>query len=500
MTLPKILLIDDEETNVRVLSMSLRADGYEVLTANSGEEGLDVFEKEAPPIVLTDIKMPGMSGLEVLKSIKARQPDTEVIIITGHGDIDSAIEALHYGASDFISKPIRDQAISIALKRAGEKLNIRQQLKRHTDELESMVREMKRRSDFQARLIKNSNDGIVATDSDWRVVIFNPGAENIFGYTQAEIVSKMDARDFYPPEIVAMFHQEAAQKKDADWHETMISTKDGNKIPVRFSGTVMFEGNQIVGSVAFFQDLREIKKLEAELIQSERLAAIGQTVAGMAHGIKNILHGFKGGSYLMNIGIDKNDSVKLKAGFKMLQKNIDRTSMLVMDLLSYAKERTPDYQNCSPNEIVYDVCEMMGKIAEENDVQIVKSFARDIGRVSMDPRTVQRALVNLVSNAIDACAMDHSPAKQYRIEIKTILKEDEQIEFVVSDNGCGMTDEVKAKLFTSFFSTKGSGGTGLGLLVTRKVVEESGGSIDVVSQPGVGTTFTVRLPYMKIKG
>ncbi|MFC1516760.1 response regulator, partial [Thermodesulfobacteriota bacterium] len=113
----KILLIDDEEGNVRVLSMSLRSDGYDVATAFSGEEGLEVFNNESPDIVLTDLKMPGVSGLEVLKKVKEDSPETEVIIITGHGDIDSAIEALQYGASDFINKPIRDEGLTIALKR-----------------------------------------------------------------------------------------------------------------------------------------------------------------------------------------------------------------------------------------------------------------------------------------------------------------------------------------------------------------------------------------------
>ena len=102
----KILLIDDEEDILRVLSISLRADGYDVMTAGSGEEGLDIYEKEVPDIVLTDIKMPGMDGIEVLSRIKEQERDSEVIIITGHGDIDNAIEALKYGASDFINKPV----------------------------------------------------------------------------------------------------------------------------------------------------------------------------------------------------------------------------------------------------------------------------------------------------------------------------------------------------------------------------------------------------------
>ena len=149
----KILLIDDEEDIVRVLSMSLKSDGYDVVSALSGKEGLDVFKKESPDIILTDIKMPGMDGIEVLKKVKEINSETEVIIITGHGDIDTAIEALHYGASDFINKPVRDEALSIALHRAKDKIDIRLKLKEYTDDLENMVKlateEVKRKSDFQ---------------------------------------------------------------------------------------------------------------------------------------------------------------------------------------------------------------------------------------------------------------------------------------------------------------------------------------------------------------
>jgi len=179
----KILLIDDEEDILRVLSMSLRSDGHDVVTANSGEEGLAVFGKESPGIILTDIRMPGMDGLEVLRRIKALNPDVEVIIITGHGDVDAAIESLQHGASDFINKPVKDRALSIALKRAEEKLGIRRQLKEYTDDLENMVtiatEEFERKSNFQAKLIRSSNDGIVATDDEGSV--FSGCSANIRG-------------------------------------------------------------------------------------------------------------------------------------------------------------------------------------------------------------------------------------------------------------------------------------------------------------------------------
>ena len=198
----QILIIDDEPANVRVLSMLLESDGYEVLAAYNGEEGLSVFEENAPHIVMTDIRMPGIDGIEVLRRIKKSDPDTEVIIITGHGDIDSAVEALQHGASDFINKPVRDEALGVALKRAEEKIAIRARLEAYTSDLETMVtiatEEFQRKSNFQEKLIQSSEDAIIATDETWGVVIYNPGAKRIFGYTKTE-VSRSDVRHLYPP-------------------------------------------------------------------------------------------------------------------------------------------------------------------------------------------------------------------------------------------------------------------------------------------------------------
>ena len=498
----KILLIDDEAANVRVLSMSLRSDGYAVVTAYSGEEGLAQFEREKPDIVITDIRMPGMDGLEVLRQIKAMQPEAEIIIITGHGDIDAAIEALQYGASDFINKPIRDEALAIALNRAREKLEIRSQLRAYTEDLETMVRiateEFERKSNFQAKLIRSSNDGIVATDDEWRIVIFNPGAEKIFGYAKSEVVRRIDVRDLYPEDIRGIFDEQAVyNKSDMPWIETRIRSKNGEQIPVRFSGNFLREKNRMMGSVAFFQDLREIKRLERELVKSERLAAIGQTVAGMAHCIKNILHGFKGGSYLVNVGIDKNNSDKLKNGWQMIQRNITRTSDLVLDLLSYSKEREPEYENCLPNEIVDDVCELLKDGAHDHGVDIIKDFSPSVGAMMLDGRTVYRSLMNLVSNAIDACILDENIVKNHWVRVRTVREDSGFVRFEVEDNGAGMRDEVRSKLFTSFFSTKGARGTGLGLLVTSKLIQEHNGDIQVSSERGKGTVFMIRLPFME---
>jgi two-component system NtrC family sensor kinase len=498
----KILLIDDEADILRVLSMSLKVDGYDVATALNGEEGLEIFAKDKPDIVLTDIKMPGMSGIEVLKTVKELDEETEVIIITGHGDIDSAIEALHYGASDFINKPVRDKALSIALKRAHEKREIKQQLKEYTVGLEKKVamatREIRRRSHFQGKLIRSSNDGIVATDQNLKIVLFNPEAERIFGYSYTDVIDKLTVADVYTPELARIFQESVdtgSSAKEFPWRETSIRSNSGEIIPVRFSGSILHEKGNKMGSVAFFQDLREIKRLERELVRSERLAAIGQTVAGLAHSLKNILHGLKGGSYLVDLGIKKDDTQKLKSGWDMIKRNIGRTSDLVMDLLSYSKEREPEFEDCLPNQIADDVCALVAEKAQANDVEILKDFDATIGRVRMDPRTIHNVLLNLMSNAVDACLFDENTDKHWQVWLKTIRANDGIIQFEVTDNGTGMPEKVKNKLFTSFFSTKGHRGTGLGLMVSRKLVEEHGGSITVESESGKGTTFIVRLPW-----
>lgn len=497
-----LLLVDDEPDILRVLSISLKVDGYRVLTALSGEEAISVFKDNRPEIVVTDIKMPGMNGIEVLRKVKSLSDETEVIIITGHGDIDSAIEALQNGASDFINKPVRDQALSIALKRAREKYDIKKQLRAYTDDLESKVaeatRKVRRQAGFQSKLIQSSNDGIVATDQDLKIVLYNPGAERIFGYEVSEVIQTFTVDQLYTGQITTRFREAMARGKSQSefpWQETLIEAKDGSQIPVRFSGTILYEKGVTMGSVAFFQDLREIKRLEKELLRSERLAAIGQTVAGLAHGIKNILHGFKGGSYLVDIGLKNSDIEKLTGGWQMIKKNIGRASDLVLDLLSYSKEREPDFEDCSPNEIANEVCDMLAARAVEHDIELRRELDPAIGQVRMDPHTLHQALLNLAANAIDACLFDENLHKNRQVLVRTSRESGRHIRFEISDTGIGMGPEVIAKLFNSFFSTKGHRGTGLGLMVTRKLIEESRGEITVESQPGIGTTFTVRLPY-----
>lgn len=500
MTANKILLVDDEEIIVRLLSMSLRSDGYEIVTANSGQEGLDVFQAEAPDIVVTDIKMPGMDGLELLKKIKEIDSEKEVIIVTGHGDIDSTITALQYGASDFINKPVRDEALAIALDRAKTKMAIRQQLAEYTENLEIKVaeatEEIRRKSSFQRLLIKSSNDAIVAFDSDWTIVVYNPEAANLFDRPAKDVRNKMKIDDIYPAglaEEIKKLAEVGDGQKTLTWKEDALDFKDGRSIPVRYSGNVLHEKGEYVGTVNFFQDLTEIKRLEKELVQSERMAAVGQTVSGLAHYVKNILIGLKGGSYVVDVGIKKDNREKFKTGWETIKKNIKRVGDLTQDLLTYSKNREPELALCNPNTIVKELVELVDEFAKSKGVTLKTDLDMAIGEITADPQTIHRSLLNLINNGIDACLEDEDLDKEHTIEIRTSKNKD-TISLAVEDNGCGMDDKTIEQLFDPMFSSKGGKGTGLGLLVTGKLIEEHKGSIHVDTNLGAGSTFTIQLP------
>jgi signal transduction histidine kinase len=166
-----------------------------------------------------------------------------------------------------------------------------------------------------------------------------------------------------------------------------------------------------------------------------------------------------------------------------------------MDLLSYSKEREPEYEACRPNEIFNDVYALVKDNAGENQVEIEIEPDDTIGEVIMDADIIHEVLLNLVSNAVDACLFDEDLDKHWVVRLKSERQAGNIIQFDVSDNGAGMNEEVLQKLFTSFFSTKGHRGTGLGLMVTRKLIEAHKGTIAVQSRLNEGTTFTVKLPY-----
>ncbi len=363
-----------------------------------------------------------------------------------------------------------------------------------------LEKELRVSKDFQTNLIENSIHGIIAIDEKGAIAIYNQAAENLLGYPQSEVIGDEDLERYFPRQFVEMILASHLGKELETTRlvaqEASIKSSSGEDIPVRFSGAILYDQRKTVGAVGFYQDLRTFKRLEREKKESDRLAVIGQTVAGLAHGIKNILQGLEGGVFVVQTAIEDSDKVLLERGWDMVQNNIRRISDLVKDLLSYSKERVPQYEEVDPNKLVEEVCALFEPIAAKKSIAIERHLTKEIDescKLSLDQRGIHTCLSNLVSNAIDACESDTKDV-QHRVTVRTELDSECWITFQVSDNGCGMSDDTKRKIFSSFYSTKGSRGTGLGLLVTSKIVLEHGGELFFESHQGEGTTFTMRLP------
>ncbi len=366
----KLLLVDDEEGIRNVLRISLSDLGYTVFTAVDGKEALNIFKEEQPNIVLTDIKMPGIDGVELLRRIKHENPETEVIMITGHGDMDLAVQSLKNDATDFITKPINDDILEISVRKAKEKILVREKLRAYTANLEALLRE-----------------------------------------------------------------KSALQ---------------------------------------------------------DRLSSLGLRISSISHGIKGLLTGLDGGIYLVDGALKKNDTDQIREGWAIVKEMVDRIRKMVLDILFYAREREMKPETVDVLSFCQEVAQGVGQKLNERGIEFQEDFSGAAGSFRIDSAYLRTALINIIENAADACQK-----KEDLADPKVIFRAGEEkgeVLFEIADNGIGMDEETREKVFDLFFSSKGIQGTGLGLYISQKVVGQHGGTIRVRSQAGRGSRFFVKVP------
>jgi len=365
-----ILLVDDESDIREVLSLPLCDLGYQVSEAETGDQALEIFRELQPAIVLTDIKMPGMDGIELLQKIKHENPETEVIMITGHGDMELAVRSLKSDATDFITKPINVDALEIAVQRAKDKIITREKLQEYTENLEKLIHE---KSELQSHL-----------------------------------------------------------------------------------------------------------------------ASLGLMIASISHGIKGLLTGLDGGMYLLKSGFAKENQNQVQEGWEIVQLTVERIRKMIMDILFYSKERNLKLERTDILDFVEEVTKELEQKIQCQKIEFIKDFEPGVGEIEIDRTYLHSALINIIENAIDACSADKAK-KGHRI-LFSVKRLKEKIIFELSDNGIGMPADAQKGLFTPFFSTKGSKGTGLGLFIAKTIIEQHGGEISVKSNLGQNTSFRIVIP------
>ena len=257
-----VLIIDDERDIRDVTALALMDAGYRVETAADGVEGLARCHQFSPRIVITDVRMPGMDGIQVLETIKQRFPDTEVIVATAFGEMETAIRALQLDASDFITKPIHTEAMMVALERARHRYRTRQQIRDYTRQLEQglsrTTRQLEDTVAYQDRLIESSMDGILGCDGEGKVITFNRSMEQMLGLDRAAVLHRSTLAHFFSETEYRRIRKDLAASGHGGpnrlmLYETCLQDHRRQPVPAQLSATVLMEGSQSTGLVCFFQ-------------------------------------------------------------------------------------------------------------------------------------------------------------------------------------------------------------------------------------------------------
>jgi PAS domain S-box-containing protein len=358
-----------------------------------------------------------------------------------------------------------------------------------TGNLKAYGEELRRSHDFQQNLIKGSMDGIIATDNEGNIVIFNEGAERIFGYGSGEVLRNKGLVDLYPPgrekemekALYGKAHGGPGKLMD---YETAILNKEGKEIPVWLSASVIYEDGKAVGAVGFFRDLRERKRLEKRVLDSERLATIGQGVSYISHEIKNPLMVIGGFAQQVLRKLDQKEKNKEK--LELIIEEVARLEEFLSEVTDITKPSKPKKVMILINDLVEEITTFLRDELKTGHIVPKTCLDPEIPEILADPKQMKQVLLNIVKNAIEAMP------EGGRLSVRIKLQGD-HVEIGISDTGKGITPEELKTIFDPFVTTKPKG-TGLGLAISRKIVEDHEGRISIEAKPGEETTCRITLP------
>ncbi|HZX13140.1 MAG TPA: response regulator [Thermodesulfobacteriota bacterium] len=486
----RALVVDDEHMILKIISDILTKEGYEVKTAFNFDKAFELLKEYPFHVVLTDIRMPEKNGIDLLEKIRTFNSNMPVILMTGFASLETAVKAVQHGAFDYLTKPLDYDKLKSVTKHAFERYELLQENSRLVRELQelnaSLELKVKERTRDLGNILSSTHESIVTMDKDLIIKSVNLKTVNIFGegYIGRKIGDFIEGINFDSiiPKILA----------DPSY-STKHEVRYGNKfLELTLSPLIDFETGNIFGVMAVTEDVTEKKKLEAQLIQSAKMSAVGQLAAGIAHEFNNILTGIVG---YTSFALSKTDIEQIRRDLKIVEKASDRAVEIVKKLLFFSKQKEGQFRLASIEEAIEDTLALIEHSFQSEGVKILRHYGK-IPPIRMDVGEIQRVILNMAMNS------KHAMPQGGVIAMSTEL-EDDYVKIDFSDTGVGIPKEDLARIFEPFFTTKGSRGsgqtpgTGLGLSVTYAIVERHGGRIDVESEVERGTTFTIRLPNIQ---
>ena len=459
---------------------------------------------DSPPILgflHTDYSLQRMDAMVVNRRI--------LVLVTVVASLVPAVVVLWFMFARLLEKPIRG-LIAGTERIAAHELGFRFDQTRHDeigileesfntmiDTIQAHQKELLGAKERLEGIIESSAAIIITVNLDGLVETFNRGAEQSLDYSRDEVIGKPVEILFADPRDREDAIERLADADHVRNYETRFLTKDGKVRNVLLTLSVLRDGEGTpIGTFGISKDVTLEKKLQRELVQSQKFAAIGQAVTAIQHAIKNVLNSLKGGVYLARDGTAKENTQQAEEGWAMVEEGIERIRNLSQNMLNYAKQWKRELRRVDINELIVKIGEEHRQIAAERGVTLRCEVPEGLPVVLCDSKLIHMAVTDLVVNALDAC-IETAPSGDARSEVvlKNSLNQDgNSIVMEVRDNGCGMNEETKRSIFIPFFTTKMARGTGLGLALTARVINVHGGEISVESEPGRGTTFRVHLP------
>ena len=506
----KVVFIDDEADIREVIDITLADAGYRIWSAEDGEAGIRLSRRVTPQIVITDVRMPRMDGIQVLETLKRTLPDTEVIVATAFGEMDLAIRALQLDASDFITKPLNDDALHMALARAKSRYQARKQIRDYTALLEAekaeTAQELIKTIHHRNNLIESSMDGILGCDARRRVVTMNRSLESMLNYSREAVVGTMTLDQFFDPDDALRLEDNLKGESYGGanrllLYETRLLDRNGAKVPVQVSASALMDEGRSSGSVFFFRDLRELRRMEREvadqarILHQDKMMSMGRLAASVVHEINNPLSGILNYIRLMTrilrrgpLPDDRRE--KFMQYLELVENETDRCSHIVSSLLAFSRKSPPTFGPVQIEDLLQRSTALSRHKMELQNIKLVSEIEPGLPRVSGDFNQLQQCVINLIFNAIDAMPEGGTLTIGGKWD-----QTENQLKISVSDSGPGISDSDLPHIFEPFFTTKKEGyGVGLGLSTIYGIMQHHQGAVDVKSRSGEGTTFTLRLP------
>ncbi len=513
-----ILVIDDEDAVRLSIAYYLEDLGFNVITAENGKIGVNKFNSEKVDLVLVDLRMPEMDGLEVLENISRANSEIPLIVVSGTGVISDALEALHQGAWDYVLKPIIDFSVLMhSIETNLEKARLKKENLRYQHHLEDMVAE--RTSEFEKAnekltrneqqfraILDNIKIGITIIDIETRKIAYvNPTTAEMVGYPIEELIGQKCHVTMCPCRENNCKVLDLGL--DINSAEQVLKTRSENEIPIIKTVTrILFQGRDCL--LESFQDLRiqkeamaEKELLEKQLRHVQRIEAIGTLAGGIAHDFNNILSVILGNTQLAIM--EASEKKQKTAHMYQVQKAGQRAADLVKQILTISRQGELEKKPVYISLIMKDVVKML-RATLPATIEIVSNIEKNTGMTMADPTQIHQILMNLATNAAHAMSrsggvlsleLKNSTINDPVVYMDSSLRPGAYVELVVSDTGHGMDQLTMDRIFDPYYTTKSMDeGTGLGLAVVMGIVKNCGGAIMVESEPGKGSRFDLLFP------